>query len=64
MIIGTCHFVSIEAAYRFYGYGFTKKEVDQKLIDGEIAIGWPKLKEGQYMFVDQREQRYFIQDDK
>jgi hypothetical protein len=50
-IIGTCCFRSLQDAYNYYAYGFTHKEVDKKLSEGEIYIGKPKVEENQELAV-------------
>jgi hypothetical protein len=59
--IGTAHFVSREAANRYYSeeYGFNKFDVARKLVGGEIYIGKPETKANEELFV--RDGRYHIQ---
>lgn len=41
--IGTCHFVTFNAAVRYYmPYGYNSADVNRKLAAGEIAIGRPE----------------------
>ncbi len=48
--IGTCHFVTFNAAVRYYEpYGYNSADVNRKLAAGEIAIGRP---EGQNVKLD------------
>lgn len=62
MRYGTCHFVSIQAAYNYYSvYGYGKLEVDQKLAEGDIKIGPPETKGGEKVVLDKTEGRYFIE---
>lgn len=42
MIIGTNQFINIERANRYYSeYGYTPKDVQEKIRAGEIHIGRP-----------------------
>ena len=44
---GTCHFVSRDAALKYYAtYGQTSADVDGSIRQGNIAIGPPDLKPG------------------
>lgn len=68
MFIGTNCFISLSRAidyYQLYQPGTKRKEtaewVDSKLKDGKIRIGKPKLKEGETLFLNADEGRYFIQ---
>jgi hypothetical protein len=61
MKIGTSHFVSRDTAINYYrGYGFDAKAVDQKIADGEIHIGKPKLNPNEYLTVIDNGARYAI----
>lgn len=65
MIIGTNHFVSLRAAEEYYksqGYEEPRKEVRQKLADGEITLGPPVLEEPEIerLSIDPVEGRYKI----
>lgn len=65
MRTGTHHFVSILAAQRYYaeyGYDDVESAVAQKMEDGEIAIGCPKLKEGESFRLIDNGTRYEIDD--
>lgn len=65
MKTGTAHFISRDAAiryYREYGYDDTAAEVDRKLADGEIYIGPPELKPGQRLARIDAGTRYAIED--
>lgn len=53
---GTCHFVSLAAAVRYYG---TKETVNHKIREGEIRVGYPDVKEGDKVSIND-EGRYFI----
>ncbi|AFB84077.1 hypothetical protein F418_p60 [Hafnia phage Enc34] len=53
---GTCHFVSLAAAVRYYG---TKETVNHKISEGEIRVGYPDVKEGDKVSIND-EGRYFI----
>jgi hypothetical protein len=58
-ITGTCHFPSRQEADVYYSkQGLDKKDVDKKLIEGEIFIGKPELKHGEGLTI--RDHRYFI----
>ena len=64
-IFGTSHFVSKQAAIRYYRpYGYTEvsRVVEQKIADGEIHIGAPALKSNQNCYVNADEGRYFIEE--
>jgi len=42
--IGTCHFVTFNAAVRYYEpYGYNSADVNRKLAAGEICIGRPRV---------------------
>ncbi len=42
--IGTCHFVTFDAAVRYYEpYGYNSEDVSRKLAAGEICIGRPRV---------------------
>lgn len=63
MMTGTCHFVSIEAAERYYepyGYDDVKATVQRKLSEGEIYIGKPAVKNGEHATVIDDGTRYAI----
>ena len=65
MRYGTSHFVSKDAAvryYRPYGYNETSRIVEHKLKDGEIHIGEPELKNGETCYLNADEGRYFVTD--
>jgi len=58
--IGTAHFVSIDAANKYYSeYGYTPDDVQQKLDAYEIFIGEPPVKIGEILRVN-NEGRYVI----
>ena len=54
--IGTHHFINLKAVKSYYG----KAEALIKLAEGGVCIGKPELKEGQKLFIDRSEGRYFI----
>jgi hypothetical protein len=63
---GTSHFVSRQAAeryYRDYGYSDVAEAVARKIADGEIHIGKPALLVGQTLSVIPGEGRYQIDDE-
>jgi hypothetical protein len=63
MIIGTNNFVSRQRAYIYYrDYGYHISDIDQKIRDGEIAIGAPDLKPGQRLFIIDNGTRYAIEE--
>jgi hypothetical protein len=64
MITGTAYFPTLKNAIRYYRVlegSNAKAVVDRKLKEGEIFIGRPELKKGQWAFV--REYRWHIQED-
>lgn len=65
MRFGTSHFVSRQAAeryYRDYGYADVAEAVSRKIADGEIHIGKPVTCEpDEVVTLDQHEGRYFIE---
>ncbi len=62
MQIGTCHFVSLDAAIAYYRpYGLNNMEVISKWKNLEICIGAPQIKKGQSLKVNS-EGRYIIED--
>ena len=65
LYIGTSHFVSRDAAIRYYseyGYSDPAKTVDRKIAEGEIHIGEPTLKRGQTLSTGDKGTRYFIEE--
>lgn len=63
MRIGTCHFVSLQDAVRYYArQGIDAGGVKAKLAAGEIHIGPPPLKDGQRHQILLSEMRYHIVD--
>jgi hypothetical protein len=66
MKTGTDHFVSIEAAVRYYaplegGSKLAKNVVAEKLGEGLIHLGPPKVKVGEKLLIDREEGRYYIE---
>ena len=60
---GTCHFVSFQKAVIYYStYGYPLEQVQQKLKDGEIAIGVPQVTPKQRVILHPIEGRYFVED--
>lgn len=56
----TRHFESFFKALRYYvGHKFTRAEVQEKVSSGEIAIGAPKVFEGETLSVN-KEGRYVV----
>lgn len=63
-ITGTNHFVSLRHAERYYDdyqYDDVRKTVQRKVKEGEIAIGPPKLKPGQKLFLTDNGRRYAVE---
>ena len=62
MIVGTSHFVSLEAAIRYYReYDLDSAEVARKIADGEIHIGAPELLMGQKLIKIDNGLRYGLE---
>lgn len=62
MTTGTNHFTSYASAVSYYSdYGFKPSDVSEKIANGEISIGPPKIKDGQKLLTN-NEGRYVIQD--
>ncbi len=63
MITGTCHFVSLDAAIKYYSnQGINRDEVISKWKKMEILIGPPIAKAGQKILIKKEEGRYFIEE--
>lgn len=61
MIIGTNHFTSTNAAYRYYrDYGYDRAAVKAKFARGEIVAGPPELKDGEKLSVIDNGTRYAV----
>lgn len=62
-VFGTSHFPSEQAAVRYYSAyeSDPRKAVLTKLKEGSIFIGRPKAKPGQKVYLNQEEERYFIE---
>ncbi len=61
MIRGTAYFISQVAAHTYYKkYDFSPQEVAEKLKQGEIHVGKPKLEKGELLQINRDEGRYFI----
>lgn len=59
--IGTNHFTSFSAACRYYRtYGETNEDVKNKIEEGLITIGAPKLKAGERLELIDNLTRYAI----
>jgi hypothetical protein len=61
--IGTSHFVSLDAAIRYYSdydYDDVKGAVARKIAEGEISIGKPDLKPGERLTLVDEGKRYAI----
>ena len=66
MIIGTSHFISKEAAIKYYSdyeYDDVKSAVERKLQEGLIHIGPPQIQDKEYLKVN-NEGRYLRIDKK
>ena len=60
---GTSHFVSFQKAVIYYSaYGVPQAQVQQKLQDGDIAIGVPQVTPKQRVILHPTEGRYLIED--
>ena len=60
--VGTAHFISKAAAYRYYGgQGFSRFDVDNKLSEGEIFVGRPLINHGERVLIDRSEGRFFVE---
>lgn len=63
-VIGTCYFVSVQAAisyYRPYGYPNLVAAIDEKLAAGEIYIGKPTISDDEALVLLDGGKRYGIQ---
>jgi hypothetical protein len=61
MITGTSHFVSWQSADSYYKeMGYSAADVTQKVAEGEIHIGPPKLKKGETLGTTDNGRRYTI----
>lgn len=64
MMIGTSHFVSEDAARRYYDrQGIDARGVREKLLSGEIHIGPPQVEPGQVARIRLDEMRYYLCDE-
>lgn len=64
MIIGTSYFVSVESAkayYRGYHYENVSAAVQRKIVEGEIHIGKPQIKEGEKLITIDNGRRYAVE---
>lgn len=60
---GTNHFISFDAACRYYQeYGLEPSDVRDKLEDGDIQIGKPLLPDHARLMLHPDEGRYFIEE--
>ena len=58
---GTACFISEKAALAFYApYGYDSNDVADKIDCNEIKIGEPELREGESLWLNMAEGRYFI----
>ena len=61
---GTSYFDTENAAFAYYlPYGYTRKDVKEKIAKGEIHIGEPPVKEGESAVLNLHEMRWFIRKD-
>ena len=59
---GTSHFVTREAAIRYFSAQcYTRLSIDEKFKTGEIKVGKPELKAGEKLFIIKSEGRYQIE---
>lgn len=59
--IGTCHFSTEQAAVSYYAaYGYSRRDVLNKIASGEIQIGKPTTKPGEVLSLHPKEGRYFL----
>jgi hypothetical protein len=63
MIVGTNHFVSTQAAVKYYAdYGYNEADVLEKAKHGEIVVGVkPELKPGQTLRIIDNGTRYAVE---
>ena len=65
MHYGTSHFYSFLDAYLYFKeYGCNRREVQNKINEGSIHIGQPKVKPDQQLYLNTKEMRYFIIENK
>jgi len=58
---GTHCFINIDAALAYYSpYGYDSNAVADKIDCNEIKIGEPELREGESLWLNKAEGRYFI----
>ena len=58
---GTACFINIDAALAFYApYGYDSNDVADKIDCEIIKIGEPELREGESLWLNKAEGRYFI----
>ena len=63
MLRGTCYFQDRFSLIHYYcKQGFGVEEVNEKLENGEVKIGKPKLKDGEVLEIIPGEGRYAIRD--
>lgn len=63
MMRGTNHFMSFDAACRYYQeYGLEPGDVQGKILDGDIQIGEPRLPDHARLMLHPGEGRYFIEE--
>lgn len=53
MRIGTSYFKDKQSAYKYFAYGFTKKQVDKKFIEGQIHTGKPQITDKEKLQIDE-----------
>lgn len=64
MKTGTCHFVNVLAAERYYkaqGEGFPQEAVKDKIKEGLIRIGPPLVRTNERYYIDTSEGRYVVE---
>lgn len=61
MVTGTNHFVSYNAAKRYFApYGFGDEDIQRKIADGGIKIGKPETTVEQILITIDKDTRYAI----
>jgi hypothetical protein len=61
--IGSAYFNSFTSAVSYWEtYGFSRKDVAEKIRNKEIFIERPPIKPGQKILLNKEEGRYFIQE--
>lgn len=64
-ITGTCHFRNKQSALKYYqgvGAGYTKENIENKILTNEIVIGLPDYDLNKQMCWADKDGRYMIED--